>query len=191
MIRAMHEKDSRRMSRGKFFVIALICSFSWYVLPGYLFTTLSNLSWVCWIFPKSVTAQQIGSGMQGLGVGAFALDWASIAAFMYSPLIYPFFSIANVYIGFILFAYVAMPLCYWWLNLYDAKTFPFFSSKMFTAGGQLYDVQAIVNDKFELDIPAYQKQGRLHMSTFFALTYGFSFATIAATLTHVLLFNGR
>ncbi|OMO57537.1 Oligopeptide transporter OPT superfamily [Corchorus olitorius] len=75
LFRAMHEKDDRRMSRGKFFLIALVCSFSWYVFPGYLFPTLSAISWVCWAFPKSVTAQQIGSGMDGIGIGSFALDW--------------------------------------------------------------------------------------------------------------------
>ncbi|THG06023.1 hypothetical protein TEA_014357 [Camellia sinensis var. sinensis] len=37
----------------------------------------------------------------------------------------------------------------------------------------------------------YQQQGRLHLSMFFALTYGFVFATIASTLTHVGLSYGR
>ncbi|KAL2331076.1 hypothetical protein Fmac_018657 [Flemingia macrophylla] len=29
---------------------------------------------VCWVFSKSVTAQQLGSGMNGLGLGAFTLE---------------------------------------------------------------------------------------------------------------------
>ncbi|XVE95150.1 hypothetical protein REPUB_Repub02eG0071600 [Reevesia pubescens] len=59
------------------------------------------------------------------------------------------------------------------------------------ADGHYYNITSIVNDKFELDFPAYQKFGRVHLSTFFALTYGFGFATIAATVTHVALFYGR
>ncbi|PKI65708.1 hypothetical protein CRG98_013897, partial [Punica granatum] len=189
--RALHEREERRLSRAKFFVIALICSFTWYIVPGYLFSTLTNISWVCWVFSKSVTAQQLGSGMRGLGVGALTLDWAAVASFLFSPLICPFFAIMNVFVGFALIIYVAMPIAYWGFNLYSANKFPIFSSHLFTSQGQVYDISQIVNNKFELDIPAYEQQGRIHLSMFFALTYGFGFATIASTLTHVGLFYGR
>ncbi|CAL5358229.1 unnamed protein product [Camellia sinensis] len=189
---ALHEKDEARMSsRAKFFLIALFCSFSWYLVPGYLFTTLTSVSWVCWIFSKSVTAQQIGSGMRGLGLGALTLDWTAVASFLFSPLICPFFSIVNVFLGYTLIVYIAIPISYWGLDLYGAKRFPIFSSYLFTAQGQRYNISAIVNNKFEIDMAQYQQQGRLHLSMFFAFTYGFGFATIASTLTHVGLFHGR
>ncbi|WOK98677.1 oligopeptide transporter 4-like [Canna indica] len=191
LFRALHEKEDRRMSRAKFFVIALICSFTWYTVPGYFFPTITNISWVCWIFSKSVTAQQIGSGLQGLGIGAFTLDWAAVASFLFSPLICPFFAIVNVFLGYALIMYVAIPIGYWGFNLYNAKNFPIFSSDLFTAGGQTYNISAIVNDRFEINMPAYEQQGRINLSMFFALTYGFGFSAIAATLTHVILFYGR
>ncbi|KAJ4843126.1 oligopeptide transporter 4 [Turnera subulata] len=191
LFRALHEKDDRRMTRAKFFVIALVCSFSWYLFPGYLFTTLTSISWVCWAFPKSVTAQQLGSGMRGLGLGAITLDWTAVASFLFSPLISPFFAIVNVFAGYVLIVYIAIPIAYWGLDLYSAKRFPIFSSHLFTAQGQKYNITAIVNDKFELDLLQYEQQGRIHLSMFFALTYGFGFATIASTLTHVALFYGR
>ncbi|EXC33016.1 Oligopeptide transporter 4 [Morus notabilis] len=191
LFRALHEKDEQRMSQAKFFLIALICSFSWYVFPGYLFSTLTNISWICWVFSKSVTAQQIGSGMRGLGLGSFTLDWSAVASFLFSPLISPFFAIVNVFLGYVLLIYVAIPIAYWGVDLYGASKFPIFSSHLFTAKGQTYDITAIVNDKFELDIEKYAEQGRIHLSTFFALSYGFGFATIAATLTHVAVFYGR
>ena len=84
-----------------------------------------------------------------------------------------------------------MPIGYWGLDLYGARRFPIFSSHLFTAQGQRYNISAIVNDKFELDLVQYEQQGRLHLSMFFALTYGFGFATVASTLTHVGLFYGR
>ncbi|CAN1753488.1 Oligopeptide transporter 5 [Linum perenne] len=34
---------------------------------------------------KSVTAQQIGSGLNGLGLASFGLDWATVASFLSSP----------------------------------------------------------------------------------------------------------
>ncbi|KAL3814363.1 hypothetical protein ACJIZ3_015631 [Penstemon smallii] len=191
LFRALHEKDNQRMSRAKFFLIALICSFSWYLVPGYLIPTLSSISWVCWSFSKSVTAQQVGSGLRGLGLGALTLDWTVVASFLFSPLICPFFAIMNVFAGYALIIYLVLPMAYWGFDLYGASKFPIFSSHLFTAQGQKYNISAIVNDKFELDLNSYQEQGRIHLSMFFALTYGFGFATIAATLTHVGCFYGR
>jgi OPT oligopeptide transporter protein len=179
------------MSRAKFFLIVLVCSFVWYIFPGFLFPTLTSISWICWIFSHSVTAQQLGSGMQGLGLGAFTLDWSAVSSFLSSPLISPFFAIANIFVGFALFMYVIIPVSYWGMDLYGAKTFPLFSSHLFAGNGSSYDITSIVNDKFELDIGAYENQGKIHLSTFFALSYGLSFATIAATLTHIALFYGR
>lgn len=179
------------MSRAKFFLIALICSFSWYIVPGYLVPTLTSISWVCWAFSKSVTAQQLGSGMRGLGFGALTLDWAAVASFLLSPLVCPFFAIMNICAGYILIIYIVLPTAYWGFDLYGARKFPIFSSHLFTAQGQRYDITAIVNEKFELDESRYDQLGRINLSMFFALTYGFGFATIAATLTHVGLFYGR
>ncbi|KAI6701575.1 hypothetical protein NL676_015899 [Syzygium grande] len=191
LFRALHEREEQRMSRAKFFLIALICSFSWYAVPGYLFSTLTNISWVCWAFSNSVTAQQIGSGMHGLGLGALTLDWTAVASFLFSPLICPFFAIVNVFAGYAMIIYIVIPIAYWGFNLYSANRFPIFSSHLFTAQGEKYNITAIVNDKFELDIPKYEEQGQIHLSMFFALTYGFGFATIASTLTHVAFFYGR
>ncbi|CAI9116104.1 OLC1v1017172C1 [Oldenlandia corymbosa var. corymbosa] len=203
LFKALHRRDdededeetrtrtSRKMSRPKFFSIALICSFLWYLIPGYFFQTLSTISWVCWAFPKSVTAQQLGSGLNGLGLGAFTLDWTTVASFLGSPLITPFFAIANVCVGYLVIIYIVIPVSYWGLNVYNAKNFPIFSSDLFTSDGQSYEITDIVNDQFQLDKDKYNEHGRVNLSTFFALTYGFGFATIAATITHVGLFYGK
>lgn len=190
LFRALHEKEEQRMTKAKFFVIALICSFSWYLIPGYLFSTLTSISWVCWAFPKSVTAQQLGSGMRGLGLGALTLDWTVVASFLFSPLVSPFFAILNIFVGYVLLVYAVIPLAYWGFDMYNAHRFPIFSSHLFTSQGQLYDISAIVNDKFEINRQKYEEQGRINLSIFFALSYGFGFATIASTLTHVALFYG-
>lgn len=191
--RALHEKEKKRwrMSKETFFLIALTCSFVWYVVPGYLFTALSIISWVCWIFPHSVTAQQIGSGEKGLGLGSFSLDWTTVAAFLGNPLVSPFFATANVLVGYILLIYLIIPVSYWGLNIYNAKNFPIYSSSLFVANGTEYNVKAIVNEKFEIDMLAYEKQGRVNLSAFFAISYGIGFAAIASSLTHVAIFNGR
>ncbi|KAL9257449.1 Oligopeptide transporter 4-like protein [Drosera capensis] len=161
---ALHEKETKRMSRAKFFVILLVCSFAWYAVPGYLFPTITTISWVCWAFPKSVTAQQLGSGMQGLGLGALTLDWAAVSSFLYSPLLSPFFATVNVFVSYFFIIYLAMPIAYWGFNLYSANKFPIFSSHLFTAQGQAYNISEIVNSKFELDLGSYQQEGHIHLS---------------------------
>lgn len=114
-----------------------------------------------------------------------------MASYIFSPLICPFFAIANVFVGYALIVYVVVPISYWGLNLYNAKTFPIYSADLFSAQGQKYNISLIVNDKFELDRAQYDQQGKIHLSIFFALAYGFGFATIASTLSHVALFYGR
>ncbi|KAM7277666.1 hypothetical protein ACFE04_004800 [Oxalis oulophora] len=197
LFRTLHEEEENdkdkeyKMSRIKFFFIALVCSFCWYLFPGYLFQTLQSIAWVCWAFPNSVTAHQVGSGLSGLGLGAFTLDWTTVASFLFSPLVSPFFVIVNVFMGYAVIIYIVIPICYWGLNIYSAQTFPLFSSDLFTAQGESYDIRSIVNKDFKLDLLAYAQTGKVHLSMFFAVTYGFSFAAIASTLTHVALFYGK
>lgn len=191
--RALHEKEERPrggLTRNQFFLIAFTCSFAYYVFPGYLFPMLSSISWVCWIFPASVLVHQLGSGLHGLGIGAIGLDWSSISSYLGSPLASPWFATANVAVGFVLVMYVITPVAYW-LNVYKARTFPIFSDGLFTSTGQSYNISAIIDPNFRLDIDAYEREGPLHISTFFAINYGVNFACLTATVVHVLLFNGR
>lgn len=129
--------------------------------------------------------------MRGLGLGALSLDWSDIALYLGSPLTSPFFATVNIAVGYIIFMLVILPNAYWGVNLYNAKNFPIFSSHLFDSQGQVYNITAIVNDKFQIDMPAYEKQGHVNLSVFFSLTYGIGFAAIISTLTHVALFNGR
>ncbi|KAJ0048683.1 hypothetical protein Pint_14841 [Pistacia integerrima] len=190
---ALHEKEKRpkgSVTRTQFFLIAFICSFAYYVFPGYLFEMLTSLSWICWIFPKSVLAQQLGSGLYGLGIGALGIDWSTISSYLGSPLASPWFATANVAAGFFFVMYILTPICYW-LDVYKAKTFPIFSDDLFTSTGQEYNISAIIDSDFHLDLAAYEKQGPLYLSTFFAMTYGVGFAALTATVVHVSLFHGR
>lgn len=151
---------------------------------------MTSFSWVCWLAPNSVLVQQIGSGLQGLGIGSFGLDWTTISSYLGSPLASPWFATANVAVGFVLVMYVMTPITYW-LNIYNAKNFTLFSSELFMSNGTVYDISQIVDSNFQFDENAYQKYGPIHLSTFFAMAYGLGFATLSATVVHILLFNGR
>lgn len=189
----MHERGKRprgATTRTQFFLLTLITGLAYYVLPGYMFQLLTSFSWICWLAPKSILVQQLGSGMKGLGIAALGFDWSTIASYLGSPLASPWFATANIAVGFLLIMYVMTPLCYWF-DAYNAKTFPIFSSKLFMGNGSVYDIETIVNSDFHLDREAYAKKGPVHLSTFFAMTYGLGFAALTATIMHVLLFHGR
>ncbi|XP_068668348.1 oligopeptide transporter 3-like [Aristolochia californica] len=193
LFRALHEKDSRSkgFTRMQFFLVFMVASFAYYALPGYLFTVLTFFSWVCWVWPHSITAQQVGSAYNGLGVGAFTFDWAGISAYHGSPLVTPWVSIVNVAVGFVMFIYIIIPICYWKYNTFDARKFPIFSNKLFTATGHKYDTTKILTPQYDLNVAAYDSYGKMYLSPLFALSIGSGFARFTATLTHVALFHGR
>ncbi|KAI3920464.1 hypothetical protein MKX01_000803 [Papaver californicum] len=194
LFRALHEVERRPkggLTRLQFFLAVLVASFSYYVIPGYFFPSITSLSLVCWIWKDSITAQQIGSGLHGLGIGSFAFDWNTVASFLGSPLATPAFAIMNILAGFFFIVYVCIPICYW-NNIYEAKRFPIYSSHVFTSTGQSYNLSRAFNaDTFQFDQVGYDGYSPVYLSIFFAFSYGLSFATLTATLSHVALFHGR
>ncbi|XP_020591466.1 oligopeptide transporter 1-like [Phalaenopsis equestris] len=194
LFRALNEREKRKrggMTRLQFFLVVFISSFAYYLIPGYFFPSISSLSILCWIWKSSITMQQIGSAVSGLGIGSFGFDWSTIAGFLGSPLATPGFAIINVMTGFFLFLYVLVPIGYW-SNSYNAKRFPLFSSHVFMGNGSAYDVDQVLDPKtFSFSQEGYDKVGPINLSILFAYTYGLSFATVAATLSHVALFHGR
>ncbi|KAF8019640.1 hypothetical protein BT93_G0353 [Corymbia citriodora subsp. variegata] len=194
LFRALHEKEKRPkggLTRLQFFLVVFISSFAYYLVPGYLFRRIAYLSVVCWIWKKSIIAQQLGSGSYGLGLGSFTLDWSTVVAFLGSPLAYPGSSILNILGGFFLMVYVVLPILYW-SNVYDARRFPIISAQTFDSSGQNYNITRILNAQdFDIDLKAYNGYSKLHLSVSFAFLYGLSFAVLAATLSHVALFHGK
>lgn len=151
---------------------------------------LSSISWICWLAPNSVFIHQLGSGLQGIGLGSFGIDWSVVTSYFGSPLVSPWHATANVAVGFALVMYLMTPLMYF-KDLYNAKNFPIYSNEIFTANGSVYDTLGIINSDFEIDMARYAEAGKVHLSTFFAMTYGIGFATLSATIVHVILFHGK
>ncbi|KAL6842478.1 hypothetical protein ACP4OV_027713 [Aristida adscensionis] len=194
VFRAMHEEEKRPkggMTRLQFFMIVMVCSFAYYLIPSYLFPAISTVSVLCLVYRDSVTAQQIGSGLKGLGVGSFGLDWNTVSGFLGNPLASPAFAIVNVMAGFALTTYLAVPLLYW-TNTYDARRFPLMSSHVYDAAGKPYDTARVIDPRtFALDLRAYNAYSRIHLSVLFAVNYGIGFASLMSTLSHVALYHGK
>jgi OPT family small oligopeptide transporter len=121
LFKTLHEKDSRpepgtangwKMDRYRFFLIILVGGTMWYWVPGFLFTALSQFSWIVWLKPKDVTVNRLFGAVSGLGlvgIGSIPFDWSTVVGYMNSPLVYPGHAVANIAIGFVAFIWIASP----------------------------------------------------------------------------------
>ncbi|KAK8954536.1 Oligopeptide transporter 5 [Platanthera zijinensis] len=194
LFKALHLKEKRKkggLTRSQFFLVVFIGSFAYYVVPSFLFPSISIISVLCLVCANSVTMQQIGSGLNGMGVGSFGLDWSTVAGFLGSPLATPATAIFNIVMSYILIVYVLLPLGYW-TNLYNAKRFPLISANVFDSSGHPYNISRIINNKsFTLNVYEEENYSMLNITTAFALVYSMSFATLTASVMHVALHHGK
>lgn len=173
------------LSRERFFLYAFVAATVWYIVPGYLFQALSVFTWVCWIFPDSVKVNQIFGYHSGLGFSVLTLDWNQIA-FIGSPLATPWWAEANVMIGFFFFYWFLTPLLYY-NNVWNSQYLPISSLNAYDNTGQPYDVLRVLNADATRDLSAYKVYSPLYLPIAFAMSYGLSFLSITATLSHAMI----
>ncbi|KAL5536735.1 hypothetical protein ACEPAF_558 [Sanghuangporus sanghuang] len=174
------------ISRERFFFYAFVGSAVWYFFPGYIFQALSVFSWVCWIAPDNIKINQLFGYSSGLGMSLITFDWSQIA-YIGSPLATPWWAEANIAVGFVFFFWILVPVLYY-SNVWYAQFMPISSRNSFDNTGQAYDVTRILNDDSTINIEKYHQYSPLFLSTTFAISYGLSFASITATLTHTFLY---
>ncbi|KAJ1956537.1 hypothetical protein EC988_001293 [Linderina pennispora] len=180
-----------RLTRGKFFLLVFACSFVYYWLPGYIFPLLVSISWVCWINKKNVTVSQIGSGLHGLGIGSFALDWNTVVSFLPTPLSIPVWAHLNMLVGFVLFIWVLVPAFYW-TGTFHAKYFPIYNTRLYDSNGSRYDLDRVLDNNTKTLIrDAYEEYSPVYQTVFFALCYGQGLATLGAIISHTILYHGK
>lgn len=174
------------MSRERFFLYAFLGSAAWYMLPGYLFGALSYFSWVCWIAPDNVPLNAMFGYVSGMGMSLITFDWAQIA-YIGSPLATPWWAQANVAFGFVLFFWVVTPAIYF-TNTWNSQYFPISARGSYDNTGATYNVATILNPDATFNQEQYENYSPLFISTTFAISYGLSFASITAMVTHTLLY---
>ncbi|KAJ2786084.1 hypothetical protein H4R18_000116 [Coemansia javaensis] len=179
-----------RMSRTRFFWACFACSFAWYFVPGFLVQVLSTVSVLCLIAPNNHLANMIGDGKRGLGVLAFSLDWSVFSnAFLLSPIATPFWAACNLFLGFVLVFWIALPIGYFG-NLWGGASLPLYSLSVFTTNGSEYNISRVMRDGV-FDAHAYAEYSQLRMSLEFSWVYGIGFAALMSILVHIALYNGK
>ncbi|KAF5313858.1 hypothetical protein D9619_013099 [Psilocybe cf. subviscida] len=181
--------DHKGIGRERFFFYCFMGSVVYYFLPGYLFQALSVFSWVCWIAPKNVVVNQMFGNIHGMGMSLVTFDWAQIA-YIGSPLATPWWAEANIVSGFFFFYWILAPALYY-SNVWYTQYLPISSRGSYDNTGKAYNVTQIINADASLNEQEYAAYSPIFLSATFAVSYGLSFASITATLTHAFLFYGK
>lgn len=192
LFRSFHvvDKEWVGMSRYRYFMYAFAGMFVYYWLPGYFFQILTFFSWACWLKPSNRVWSQLTGGYNGLGMFAISFDWSTIVSFLGSPLIVPWWAIANIAVGAGLVSWVIVPALYYG-NIWNSQKFPIMTSTLFTRDGELWNNSMVMNPDKSLNQEAYDEYGPLYMTSFFAFTYGILFAGVTSILTHTFLFHRK
>lgn len=184
------ETNGWSISRYRWFLYVFAASFIWYWFPGWIAQFLSYFVFACWIAPQNAVVNQIFGGVSGLGLIPITFDWTVITGFLTSPLIYPFFAIANMLAGVIIFfLFTALGVAY--TNGFYSEYLPMQDSHSYDNTGNLYNVSRVMTPEITLDQAAYEAYSPLFLSTNFGICYGVSFATISAIVVHTALYNGK
>ncbi|KAJ5453958.1 Sexual differentiation process protein isp4 [Penicillium daleae] len=194
---ALHDRtkpDPRKVSgwkigRYRLFLYTMIGSFCWYWFPGYIAPFLSVFAWVTWIKPQNVVVNQLFGGWTGLSLIPMTFDWTQISGFNFSPLIAPWYAMANTLIGMVLWFWIVTPAIHY-SGLFYFKFLPISDSGSYDNTGGAYNVSKILTPDFTFDAEKYKSYSPLFLSTTFSLSYGLSFAGIIAVILHTVLFHG-
>ncbi|KAJ2727150.1 hypothetical protein GGI07_000034 [Coemansia sp. Benny D115] len=129
-------------------------------------------------------------GKQGLGVLSFSLDWSVFSnAFLNSPIATPFWAACNLFLGFVLVFWVALPIAYF-KNLWGSASLPLYSAGVFTINSTSYNITRVMRNGV-FDAQAYSQYSPLRMSLEFSWVYGIGFAALMSILVHIGLYNGK
>ncbi|KAJ7593400.1 small oligopeptide transporter [Mycena floridula] len=162
-------------SRERYFLIAFVSAILWYLVPGYLFQALRL---VCWIAPNNVKLNQLFGYRSGLGFSILTFDWNQIAFIGWAEF--------NIGLGFVFFYWFVTPILYY-KNVWFAQYMPISSSIAYDNTGKQFNVSRIINADGMFNITAFREYSPLYLSTTFAMSYGLSFLSITATVTHALI----
>ncbi|CAG8433430.1 1775_t:CDS:10 [Diversispora eburnea] len=186
MYNTLHGNASETRDKLRFFLIAFITMFIWQFIPQYMFTWLKSMALLCVFAPNNKLIKKLSSGYQGIGILNFTLDWNAIG--QSGPLFTPWWAQVNWYFGVILGTWIIAPLLYY-NNFLDAQKFPFLSTFPLDKYGERYNQTQIVDQTtWSLNVTAYQNYSPVYLSVTFAATYLYSFMSLTAAMSHVLLF---
>lgn len=189
--KADQESASRwRIGRYNWFLILASCSFVWYWFPGWIFQGLSFFCFITWIAPDSAIVNQLFGGVSGYGLFPLTFDWTVVSGYLGSPLVTPFYALANT-IGGVLVFFVVISTGLYYNGFWFSDYMPVQSSQSYDNTGQPYDVSRILDENSSFDEEKYHAYSPLYMPVQYVVAYGLAFASISSIVVHVILYHSR
>ncbi|KAI1764832.1 OPT-domain-containing protein [Hypoxylon sp. FL1150] len=176
------------VSRIKFFGLSFAAMFVYFWFPNYIFTALSVFSWMTWISPNNVNLSTITGFNNGLGVNPWPTwDWNTLLFDQTDPLMIPFFSTFNKFIGAAISGCIIA--AFWYTNTYYTGYLPINSNRVFDNTGGLYNVSASIDDRGLFDAAKYEAYSFPFLSAGSINGYLFFFAIYAAIISYAYLYH--
>lgn len=175
-------------SRMKFFTITFAAMFVYFWFPNYIFTALSVFSWITWIAPDNLNLSTITGFNNGLGINPWPTwDWNTLLFDGTDPLMIPFFSTFNKFIGAALGGFVIAAM--WYTNAYNTGYLPINSNRVYDNTGSLYNVSNAVNEHGLFDAEKYEAYSFPFLAAGNITVYLFFFAIYSATISYAFLYH--
>ena len=160
------------ISRYYFLLITGVGSFLYFWFPNYVFQALSTFNWMTWIKLSNFNLAVITGSVSGLGLNPLpTFDWNIIS--MNSPLIIPFFSQANQFIGTMIAFFCIVGVYY--SNYLWTGFLTINSNDIFDNTGNTYEVQQVMSNG-KLDQAKYEAYGPPYYTAANLVVYGAFFA---------------
>ncbi|KAM7192183.1 OPT oligopeptide transporter domain containing protein [Rhypophila sp. PSN 637] len=182
-------KSTWKMSRLRLFAWAFGLMFVYFWFPDYIFGGMTYFSWMSWISPENGDLARITGSYSGLGLNPLpTLDWNLVTdGSERDPLVLPFYSIFNYFIGTFLSEFVILGIYY--TNTFNTAYLPMNSNAPYDDFGKRYDVQAIIDERGIFDGKKYAAYSPPFLSAATAVVYMFFFALYSATITYGYLYH--
>lgn len=177
-----------RISRIKFFYLMFGAMFIWFWFPGYIWTGLSKFSWLSWIAPDNLHLNTIVGFNNGLGINPFPTwDWNTLLWDSSDPLMVPFFSTINRFLGAFVSMWVVLGI--WYKNVYNTGYLPINTNRIYDHFGNLYDVARATDERGLFDAEKYEAYSPPFLGAGNVVIYMFFFGVYTSTLTYALLYH--
>ncbi|KAJ3824187.1 OPT oligopeptide transporter protein-domain-containing protein [Lentinula raphanica] len=182
-------RHRRPITRYRFFLYLTLFNFLFFFLPGFLFTSLSIFSYICWLAPTNVVVNQLFGVYSGLGMSILTADWTQIS-WIGSPLMVPWWAQVHIFGGFVAFFWVLTPVLYY-TNSWDLSYFPISDNQPYDRFGNPYNITRVLTTDDIFNQTAYEEYSPLYLPATYAVCYLIAFALSTCVITHTLLYHGK
>jgi hypothetical protein len=169
-----------------------MCCFSamfvYFWFPGYIIQAMSSFNWMTWIAPDNVNLAAVTGSVGGLGLNPFPTwDWNQLTVAT-DPLIIPFYSIFNLFLGTLITAPIVLAI--WYTNTWNTAYIPINDIRVWDNTGSPYQVMRVIdNDTTLFNEEGYKAYSPVYLSAGFVSNTGARLAAYTATITHTILYH--